>query len=145
MHHIKRALTLLLATGFVLFHVAIAQADETIRNPATGTPEHTIAMAFSAAIAKDYARYLDTVHPEHRDTEKQRRERERYEWSRFLKQYRWYLSSDAPVTFAITSRREEGKDSRRVFLRDQKNKERMPVPVRMKRHQGQWKIVVASL
>ena len=126
---------------------SVAKADEVVTNPASGTPEAAISTAFAAALANDYSKYLGAIHPEHKQTARQKNERRKYEWKRFQKQCRWYLKSDNPITYAVVSRREEGSKSSRVvlFIRDQKNTNRMPVPVRLKHHSSGWKIVVSSL
>ena len=136
--------TVLLVMGLLLTAVP-ASADVTVKNPATGTPEATLVAAFEAAQAADFSKYLQVIHAEHKETARQRKEREKYEWSRFRKQYKWYLLSEQPISFAVTSRREEGKNTLRLFIRDQRTKDRMPVPVRMKRDGSGWKIIVSSL
>ncbi|MEC8025532.1 MAG: hypothetical protein VX223_16500 [Myxococcota bacterium] len=137
-----------LAMLFVALLIAgVAEADEVVTNPASGTPEAAISTAFAAALGNDFSKYLDAVHPEHKQTARQKNERQKYEWQRFQKQCRWYLKAENPITYAVVSRREEGSKPSRVvvFIRDQKNKNRMPVPVRLKQHSSGWKIVVSSL
>ena len=105
----------------------------------------TLVAAFEAALAGDLQAYLATLHPESKETEVQRKQLERFEWQRFSRQAAWYLVSKAPVSFEVVRRGDTGPNSTRVFVKDQKNKDRMPVPVRLKRHRTGWKITANSL
>lgn len=121
--------------------------ERTVSDPSPESPEAPIALALTAAIAGDFDLYLGAVHPEHKGSEDERTDRRIYEWKRFLAQHEWYLAGDrsgAP-RFVVTSHRKDGPRVMRVFLRDQVHPERMPVPVRLKRHGKEWKIVVSSL
>ena len=122
----------LLAVTVILSITGAAYADVVVKNPASGTPEAALVSAFEAAQARDFSKYLKVIHSEHKDTQRQRDERQKYEWARFLTQYQWYLLSKHPVSYAVASRREAGKNALRLFIRDQRTKDRMPVPVRMK-------------
>ena len=139
----RSAAVLLIALGLT----ATAHAkDETVKGPfKEGSPEWVIATALKAAVAGDFNAYLTVIHPEHKSTRDQKSQRERYEWKRFKKQHRWYIVKDKPMTFVITQRREEGTNYKRIFLRDQKNKGRMPVPLRLKKSGDRWYIVTSSL
>lgn len=118
---------------------------ETITNPAGDTPEGVVAAALAAGLAGDFNAYLATVHPEHKTTKTQIKQRRKYEWSRFNKQAAWYVSQRTPLTFQVTQRRPEGKTMYRLFIKDQTHKDRMPVPVRLKKSGNAWKIVTNSL
>lgn len=120
-------------------------AEETIKDPKPGTPEAAVAGALQAALAGDFALYLDVIHPEFKDTDEQKRQRERYEWKRFLPQARWYLVAEKPLTFVVTSRKADGDRFVTLYIKDQKNKERMPVPVSLKKDGEVWKIRTSSL
>ncbi len=122
-----------------------AFADKVVSEPAADAPEAPVARAFRAALADDFGQYLEAVHPSGKSTEQEQALRERYEWSRFLKQFRWYLKSAEPVSFVVVSVRVDGDDVRRVFLRDLQHKDRMPVPVRVRRDGDTWKLGVNSL
>lgn len=131
-----------------LFVAGAAQAQakpETISAPKPNTPEAAISAAFAAGLAGDFPAYLKTVHSEHKATPSQRKSREKYEWKRFSQQLRWYLLKESPVTYQIVMRRPSGEKYLRVFIKDQKNKSRMPVPVRLKLDGDAWKIVTSSL
>lgn len=119
-------------------------ADTVVSAPAPGSPEAVVASALEAALAGDFAAYLKTVHPDERATPTQRSERERYEWKRFKNHAEWYVKTRTPLTFVLVSRDGEG-DNLRIFVRDQKNKDRMPVPVRLKRTGSGWGITTNSL
>ncbi|MBT9555218.1 MAG: hypothetical protein IV100_04270 [Myxococcales bacterium] len=123
------------------------EGERTVSDPSPESPEAPIALALTAAMAGDFDLYLGAVHPEHKGSDDERTDRQIYEWKRFLAQYDWYLTGDrsgAP-RFVVTSHRKDGPRVMRVFLRDQVHPERMPVPVRLKRHGKEWKIVVSSL
>lgn len=125
-----------------------ARADETVVTaPAAGTPEAVVAAALEAGLAGDFAAYLKLVHPEERATPTQRSDRERYEWKRFAKQAAWYVRQAKPMTFVVTRREvdEDGKEAR-LFIKDLTKKDRMPVPIRMRKDARQgWGITVSSL
>ncbi len=123
----------------------LALADERIAAPPADSPEAPIFAALKAALRDDFAAYLDTVHPEHRATENERAARQKYEWARFRKQHTWYIEGTEDPAFVVVLRKPDGPNIVRVFLRDLVHKERMPVPVKLKRSGGGWKIVVSSL
>jgi len=129
----------------LLFAASEAKADQTVTNPADGSPEAVLLSAFYAAKDGDYSKYLKAVHPDHKETARQRKERQKYEWTRFRTQYKWYLITADPISYAVVRRQEDGKDGLRLFIRDQRTKDRLPVPVRMKRYGARWGIVVSSL
>ena len=132
--------------GLLLAAGTASAKERTVKGPDTeGTAEYAIIKAFEAAIAGDFDAYLTVVHSEHKETRDQRSQRERYEWKRFKKQHEWYLKSKKPVTFVITSVREEGTKHKRIFVKDQTHPKRMPVPVRLKKDGDAWKITVSSL
>jgi hypothetical protein len=138
----RRNLIVLLA---LLLTPALALADdEVVTKPVANSPEATVAEALTAGLAGDFDAYLETVHPEHKETPEQRRQRKKYEWSRFERQATWYVRTREPLSFVVTRRAESG-DYVRVFLRDQRNRARMPVPVRLKKAGDGWKIVTSSL
>lgn len=143
----RNAFAGLIAGLALLLTASVASAaDRTVKAPDTeGTAEHAIIKAFEAAIAGDFEAYLAVVHSEHKETRDQRSQRERYEWKRFKKQHEWYLKSKKPITFVITSVREEGNKQKRIFVKDQTHPKRMPVPVRLKKDGEAWKITVSSL
>ena len=135
----------MLAT-ILLIPTAWAQGSgETIRDPAANTPEATVLAALRAGLAGDFNAYLAQVHEEHKATPAQRSQRERYEWARFKRQVRWYLASESPITFVVARRQEDGANYYRIFLQDQRNPNRMPTPVKLKRDGESWKIVTNSL
>lgn len=134
---------LLLALGLLL--APLARADERISAPPPDSPEAPILAAFRAAVANDFAAYLDTIHPDFRTTENERSGRQQYEWRRFLTQHSWYLEGSEDLSILVVYRKPDGHDVTRVFLRDRLHKERMPVPVKLKRFGTGWKITVSSL
>ena len=121
-----------------------AAADETISKPAANSPEATVAEALKAGLAGDFDAYLAAIHPEHKETSDQRKQRENYEWKRFVKQVKWYVTSEKPIAFVVTRRVPEDKYYK-IFVKDHKNKDRMPVPVTLKKDGSGWKIVTNSL
>ena len=139
--------SLLLFGALMLFSASATAGNktETIKNPASDTPEGAVAAALAAGLAGDFNAYLATVHPEHKSTKSQIKQRRKYEWSRFTKQAAWYVSKRTPLTFQVTQRRPEGKSLYRLFIKDQTHKDRMPVPVRLKKSGNAWKIVTNSL
>ena len=138
----RKNLALLLA---LLLTPALARAnDEVVAKPAPNSPEATVRDALAAGLAGDFDAYLETVHPEHKETAEQRRHRKNYEWSRFERQATWYVRTRRPLSFVVTRRAESGAEVR-IFLRDQVNRGRMPVPVRLKKAGDTWKIVTSSL
>ena len=137
-----------LALSVLFFSLAANAQDrgeETIKDPKPNTAEGTIAAALEAGLAGDFDAYLETIHPEHKATTEQRSQRQKYEWARFEKQAAWYVVSQKPMTFVIARRQPDGDNYLKVFLKDQKNKERMPVPVQLKKDGAGWKIVTSSL
>lgn len=143
-----RLTSILVAALFTLISTAAwAQAtEERISSPAADTPEATVQRALAACMEGSFSAYLATVHTEHKETAPQRAQRQRYEWARFSKQCRWYLVAETPVTFVITRRDPDGQNYYRLFVKDQNNANRMPVPVRLKRESaGGWGIVTNSL
>ena len=122
-------------------------SERSVSDPSQESPEAPIALALTAAISGDFDLYLGAVHPEHKGSEDERTDRRNYEWKRFLAQHEWYLAGDRSggPRFVVTSHRKDGPRVMRIFLRDQVHPERMPVPVRLKRHGSEWKIVVSSL
>lgn len=120
-------------------------AEETVKAPAPkGSPEAALVLAFEAAKAGSFSAYLEAFHPDETSTETQRASREKYEWPRFLKQHTWYLASTAPLTFVVT-KKEEDASTARLYLKDQKNPDRMPVPVRFKKSGETWLVTSSSL
>lgn len=144
---ITRAARARISLWLVLLALAAApaRADRVVTAPGNDTPEAPVALALSAALSGDFDRYLGAIHSEHRGTPQERDQRQQYEWSRFLEQFRWYLKSEDPLTFVVVSVRVDAPDRRRVFLRDQIHADRMPVPVRVRRDGDVWRIVVNSL
>ncbi len=134
---------------FILALILLAAPEPAQKTPVEAPPastvEATLKAAFEAALAKDFKAYAATVHPDKKSSSNAVKAIERYEWPRFQKHAEWYLVAKKPVTFEILRRRDAGPDQTRVFLKDQKNKDRMPIPVRLKRHQGVWMITANSL
>lgn len=124
---------------------APAPAGETIRDPKPDTPEAPIAVALKAALAGDFTAYLVAVHPDDKATDEQRHQRERYEWKRFKTQAKRYLVSEDPVAFVVVRRVPQGDERTKVFLKDQMNPDRMPVPVSLRKDGEAWKIETNSL
>jgi hypothetical protein len=127
---------------------ALAQpkaAGETVKDPKPDAPEAPIATALKAALAGDFLAYLAAVHPDDTVTDEQRRQRERYEWKRFKVQAKWYLASEDPVSFVVVRRVPQGDTQMRVFVKDLKNADRMPVPVSLRKDGDAWKIETNSL
>lgn len=144
---ISMSLTLMALDGPMLRPPPQHANERTVSDPSPESPEAPIALALTAAMAGDFDLYLGAIHPEHKSSEDERTDRQMYEWKRFLAQHEWYLTGDrsGQPRFVVTSHRKDGPRVMRVFLRDQVHPERMPVPVRLKRHGNQWKIVVSSL
>ena len=137
-------LSTLVALALVLLAQTALAADETIKNPKANSAEATIEAAFKAALKNDFDAYLETIHPEHKETTDQRNQRKSYEWKRFTTQVKWYLVSESPITFVVARRVPEDKYIK-IFVKDQKNKDRMPVPVTLKKDGDGWKIQTSSL
>ena len=121
------------------------RGEETIKDPKANTAEATIAAALKAGMAGDFGAYLETIHPEHKETRDQRNQREKYEWARFVKQAAWYVKAADPITFVVARRVQDGDKYLKVFVKDQKNADRMPVPVQLKKDGDGWKITTSSL
>ena len=137
-----------LTVALVLCLTTPALANDTIRNPAAGTPEEVVTKALEAALAGDFAAYVAMVHSEHKETARQRSQRERYEWTRFKRQAEWYVASRNPLAWELVRRAAEGEAYLKMFVKDQKHPDRMPVPVRMKKDPkagNAYRIVVNSL
>jgi|GEM_PF-1857626 len=150
--HIASRLTLLtlglalVALAAVGSSTAFAQSKhETISAPAAGTPEYVVLHALKAARAARFDAYLDLLHPDVKSTPEEVEQRRRYEWSRFVKQAPWYLTSESPITFVIVRRDPQAEDSVKLFLKDQLHKDRMPTPVTLLKSGAEWKIKSNSL
>ena len=151
----RRLLTLLLTSALALpllpgtSHAKQAppseRKPETIQAPAAGTPEAAIGDLLRAGLKKSFADYLAVVHPDERSTEEQRSQKERYEWKRFSQQAAWYAATLEPLTFVIAKREPQGENKVKVFVVDQKNKGRSPVPVMLVRADGRWLVWTNSL
>jgi hypothetical protein len=138
--------SIVFSLAILIASVAFAQAKtERISKPAATTPEATVVAALKAALAGDFEAYLVTVHPDHKATSKQIAQRKRYEWKRFAKQAAWYPVSRTPIVIVVTRRDPQGESHYRIFVKDQTHKERMPVPVRLRKSGNAWKIVTNSL
>ena len=142
---IKTSLRWLVILSSLVLFATSASANETIQNPQRGTPEFAVSQALKAAIAGDFEAYLETVHPDDKTTKSQRDQRKNYEWKRFMKQAKWYLLSTKAISFVVTQRRPDGKKAVRLYIQDQKNKESMPRPVKLKKAGKSWKINTNSL
>ncbi len=144
MNRHPKMLVALVALTLALLAQTAQAADETIKSPKAGSAEATIEAAFKAALKNDFDAYLETIHPEHKETTDQRNQRKAYEWKRFTNQVKWYLVSESPITYVISRRVPEDKYLK-IFVKDQKNKDRMPVPVTLKKDGDGWKIQTSSL
>ena len=130
----------------LLSSAAMAQLrSEIVVGPSSTTPEGTVVAALKAGMAGDFNAYLTTVHPDHKKVKKQIAQRRRYEWNRFSKQAQWYVKARRPFTIEVTRRNPEGKSHYRIFIKDQTHPDRMPVPVRLRKSGGAWKIITNSL
>jgi len=138
---------LILVCAAMLFATNASAKQKTITKPKAGSPAATVMAALRAGVAGNFQAYLKTVHPEHKETPRQRKERKKYEWKRFSKQASWYVVKGKVFGFQIVRRQPEGRNSIRLFIRDQRpdHASRMPVPVRLKRAGNEWKIVTSSL
>lgn len=139
------ALPLLAGTSHAKQAPPSERKPETIAAPAAGTPEAAIGDLLRAGLKKNFADYLALLHPEERSTEEQRSQKERYEWKRFSQQAAWYAATREPLTFVIAKREPQGETKLKVFLVDQKNKNRSPVPVMLVRADGRWHVWTNSL
>jgi len=137
-------LVLALVTTAWLGLQAYAATTTVVKNPGAGTPEATLTAAFQAALKGDFKAYLKTIHPDERATIQQKIQIERYSWARFKKQARRYLITVEPMTYAIV-RREDETGGVRLFIKDQTQPDRMPVPVRLAKGAGGWGITSNSL
>ena len=109
-----------------------------------GSPEDTLAQAFRAALKGSFSAYLQTVHPDERETDVQRRDLRRYEFARFKKSAARYLKDGDPLSFKI-ARKDDWKTEKRRFLSDRTQPDRMPVPVRFRQDGARWLITSNSL
>lgn len=142
--HMMTALILVAVTTTWLGLQAYAATTTVVKNPAAGTPEATVTAAFQAALKGDFKAYLQTIHPDERATIQQKIQLERYSWARFKKQARRYLITADPVSYAVVRRQEESGGVK-LFIKDQTQAERMPVPVRLAKGPGGWGITSNSL
>ena len=124
---------------------ATAPKRETVKEPAAGTAEATIADALRAAFAGNLETYLELVHPDERTTKEQRSQRERYEWKRFSKQAAWYVVTKEPLTFVVTRRVVESETKVKIFMQDQVHADRSPTPIVLEKVGGRWHIKMNSL
>ncbi len=138
---------LIVAFVMTLFVTNASAKGETITKPKAGSPEATLMEALRAGVAGNFNAYLATIHPEHKETPRQRKERKKYEWKRFSKQASWYVLKGKTFGFHIVNRRPEGRNRIKIFIKDQRpdHADRMPVPVILKRAGAEWKIVTSSL
>lgn len=138
-HRLRTALIALIALPVAGFAVSAALASPDVAPAVTAEDEHparaTIAAAMKAAIAKDDNAYLETLHPDEVSNKTQRDQILRYSWKRFKGQVTWYLADDKdPSSFKIVKVDPTGEDRVRIFVEDLDHKNRMPVPVRLKKN-----------
>lgn len=98
-----------------------------------------------AGLARDFDRYLTVLLPTERESHSQVEHRRRFDWTRFHPRAHWYVRDKQPTRFVVVRRETTGKDQRKVFLKDLHNQRRMPVPVHIWKHKGQWYVKTHSL
>ena len=134
----------LLVTASMLLLAPAAGADTYVESPAKGTPEAVVVAALAAALANNFDAYLKTIHPDDKENARHREQRKKYEWTRFVKMAANYCKTTSPPTFYVT-RSEITGDRARLFVKDLKTPDRMPVPVRLKKAGSGWGITANSL
>jgi hypothetical protein len=130
------------------------EVSRTVTKPKKDTPEALLVTALIAAQDKDEKRGFDTykrlVHPERRSSAIALVQLRRYSWKRFRDQASDYVLAGTQGGFITVreepTRRNKGTKHVRLFVDPINNKRRTyPVPIRFKRHDGQWFILSNSL
>ncbi len=122
----------------------VAAPPSTVTQPpvATAAPEATVLAAVKAAMSNDFQSYLALVHAEERANADMIHQIERYAWSRFAKQAKWYLD---PAGNVVVDRSKPEGDSVMLYMHDFHTQGRLPPPMRLRLEHGQWRIVTNSL
>ena len=155
----KRPVRIVLLLSVVLLlggpsMAAKASKSRTVTAPTKGTPEALIASALLAAHEKDekegFDAYKRLVHPDRRSSAIALVQLRRYSWKRFRDQAADYVLTGTKSGFVIV-REEPSKPSKRgqsarLFIDPINNAKRTyPVPIRFKKHDGDWYILSNSL
>lgn len=141
----RRSLPLVLAL-LCLPVTAVPAAADVVQNPAQDQAEAVLLRVMQAAVDGKVAAYLAEVHPDRRETGDQRTLLERYEWKRFKTQASWYVVPNKdPITVDVVRRAPQGENRVKLFIKDQKNTQRMPVPIEFTRKDGRWWVTANSL
>jgi len=126
----------------------------TVTQAKKGTPEALLSEALTAAKDADEKKGFDAykrlVHPDRRSSAIALVQLRRYSWKRFRQQARDYVLTGTDAGYIIV-REEPTKRSRstkhaRLFIDPVNNTRRAyPVPIRFKKHDGDWYILSNSL
>ncbi len=150
-------MALLLSLSLILVSPGMAsktQSSRTVTQASKGSPEALIASALIAAHDKDekkgFDAYKKLVHPDRRSSAIALVQLRRYSWKRFRDQAADYVLSGTDSGFVIVreepARASKRGKSARLFIDPINNVKRTyPVPIRFKKHDGDWYILSNSL
>lgn len=135
----------LVAFAALLFVAGPTGAAEVVSLPRATGAEATVAKALQAGLDGDFEAYLALVLPELREGNAKKNRIKKSEWRRFRGHAQWYLKERRPITFVVARRQQDANNYVRLYLQDQKHKDRAPVPVRLKKQGKTWYLVTNSL
>jgi hypothetical protein len=150
-------IVLLLSLSLVFSSPAVAaktSTSRTVTQAPKGSPEALIASALIAAHDEDEKKGFDAykrlVHPDRRSSAIALVQLRRYSWKRFRDQASDYVLSGTDSGFVIVreepARASKRGKSARLFIDPINNTKRTyPVPIRFKKHDGDWYILSNSL
>ena len=152
---LQLVLMLLLVLGAGSFALS-AKPDKarTVTQPSKGSPEALIASALIAAQDTDekkgFDAYKKLVHPDRRSSAIALVQLRRYSWKRFREQAADYILGGTKSGFVVVrqepARAAKRGSSARLFVDPINNVKRTyPVPIRFKKHDGDWYILSNSL
>jgi hypothetical protein len=118
---------------------------DTVQNPPPGTAEAAIAAILQAGLDGNFKAYLAEILPSEREVDEQVKQIEKYQWKRFKGNAGKYVSARKPVAFQVTKREPDGDDKLKVFVKDQTQADRMPVPVQLRKQGARWWVYANSL
>jgi hypothetical protein len=128
--------------------------SRTVTQPSKGSPEALIASALIAAHHEDEKKGFDAykrlVHPDRRSSAIALVQLRRYSWKRFRDQAADYVLAGTKSGFVVVREEPERASRRdksaRLFVDPINNVKRTyPVPIRFKKHSGDWYILSNSL
>ena len=146
-------LTLMLGLTVPVMATKLAKT-RTVTQAPKGSPEALIASALVAAHDEDEKKGFDAykrlVHPDRRSSAIALVQLRRYSWKRFREQAADYVLAGTKSGFVIVreepDRASKRGKSARLFIDPINNKKRTyPVPIRFKKHDGDWYILSNSL